>query len=117
MPDHPPPDIAVGHHPGFGIAATIPGSLAAGAWMLRGLDFHPVPSRPDLYALSDPERDGPDRATRALALLRKARYPVDVDAAFDPSLAGSTAHAHPTRVVPPSRARRTSRSPSTPISA
>ncbi|WP_329133232.1 hypothetical protein OG552_15340 [Streptomyces sp. NBC_01476] len=99
-PDHPLPDITVGHHPDFGIVASNPKRLAAGAWMLRGLDFHPVPGHRDLYALSDQERDGLGRATRAVALLRKARYHVDADAALDPSLANSATPDRPARVAP-----------------
>lgn len=88
MPAHAPqplPDIAVDHHPDFGIVATNPKHLAASAWMLKGFGFHPVPGHPDLYALADQERDGQDRATRAVALLRKVKYHVDADAAFEPS--------------------------------
>jgi hypothetical protein len=81
--ENPLPDIAVARHPDFGIVATNPKHLAAGAWMLRGFDFHPVPSHPDLYALTDQERDGPGRATRAVDLLRRANYQVEVDAEFD----------------------------------
>ncbi|SHN22940.1 hypothetical protein [Actinacidiphila paucisporea] len=81
--ENPLPDIAVGRHPDFGIVATNPKRLAASAWMLRGLDFHPVPGHPHLYALADQERDGPGRAIRALALLRRANYRVEVDAEFD----------------------------------
>jgi hypothetical protein len=98
-PDHDSlPDIAVGRHPDYGIVATNPKQLAASAWMLKGFDFHPVPGYPTLYALADQQRDGQGRATRAVALLRKAGYQVDVDAAFDPSLASGAA---PTRARPP----------------
>lgn len=102
-PGHQPlPDIAVGHHPDFGIVAANPKHLAASAWMLKGFDFHPVPGHPDLYALAHQERDGQDRATRAVALLRKAKYQVDADAAFDPLLDPdpSAARDHPIRVEP-----------------
>lgn len=81
--ENPLPDIAVGRHPDFGIVATNPKDLAAGAWMLRGFGFHPVPGHPDLYALADQQRDGPGRTTRAVALLRRANYRVEVDAEFD----------------------------------
>lgn len=85
-PDHDPrPDIAVGHHPDHGIVAANPKQLAASTWMLKRLDFHPVPGHPTLYALADQQRDGQGRATRAVALLRKVGYEVDADTAFDPS--------------------------------
>ncbi|MGV4927594.1 hypothetical protein K2224_28990 (plasmid) [Streptomyces sp. BHT-5-2] len=96
------PDVAVGRHPDYGIVAANPKQLAASTWMLKGLDFHPVPGQPTLYALADQQRDGQDRATRAVAMLRRAGYQVDVDSAFDPSLASDAAPAHdrPPRVDP-----------------
>ncbi|MEW2634753.1 hypothetical protein AB0903_24690 [Streptomyces sp. NPDC048389] len=102
-PEHDPlPDVAVGRHPDFGIVASNPKHLAASAWMLKGFDFHPVPDHPNLYALANQQRDGQGRATRAVALLRKAGYRVDVDATFDPSLASGPAPARdrPPRVEP-----------------
>ncbi|MGJ5799827.1 hypothetical protein ACSCB1_11960 [Streptomyces europaeiscabiei] len=102
-PEHDPlPDIAVGRHPDFGIVASNPKQLAASTWMLKGFDFHPVPNHPNLYALANQQRDGQGRATRAVALLRKAGYRVDVDAAFDPSMASGPAPARdrPPRVEP-----------------
>ncbi|MGW0823785.1 hypothetical protein [Streptomyces sp. NPDC002845] len=102
-PEHDPlPYIAVGRHPDFGIVASNPKHLAASAWMLKGFDFHPVPDHPNLYALANQQRDGQGRATRAVALLRKAGYRVDVDAAFDPSLASGPApvRGQPPRVEP-----------------
>ncbi|WP_369392820.1 hypothetical protein AB5J72_38505 [Streptomyces sp. CG1] len=92
------PDLAFGHHPVHGIVAANPKNLAASAWMLKGFDFHPVPDQPTLYALADQQRDGQGRTTRAIALLRKAGYQVDVDAALAPSLA---ADAAPARDRPP----------------
>ncbi|WP_371602240.1 hypothetical protein OG345_04915 [Streptomyces sp. NBC_01220] len=96
------PDIAVGRHPDYGIVATSPKHLAAGAWMLKALDFHPVPDQPTLYALANQLQDGQGRATRAVALLRRAGYEVDVDASLDPSLASGTTPARdqPPRVGP-----------------
>ncbi|WP_255306193.1 hypothetical protein [Streptomyces sp. Wb2n-11] len=85
------PDLAFGHHSVYGIVAANPKNLAASAWMLERLDFHPLPSQPTLYALTDQNRDGQGRTTRAVALLRKSGYRVDVDAVFDPSLAPDAA--------------------------
>ncbi|MDX3583381.1 hypothetical protein [Streptomyces europaeiscabiei] len=102
-PEHDPlPDIAVGRHPDFGIVAANPKQLAASTWMLKGFDFHPVPDHPNLYALANQQRDGQGRTTRAVALLRKAGYQVDVDAAFDPSPTSGPAPAldRPPRVEP-----------------
>ncbi|AEW95128.1 MULTISPECIES: hypothetical protein [Streptomycetaceae] len=96
------PDLAFGHHPVYGIVAANPKNLAASAWMLKGFDFHPVPDQPTLYALADQQRDGQGRTTRAVAMLRRAGYQVDVDAAFDPSLASRDARARdqPPRIDP-----------------
>ncbi|MGC4998477.1 hypothetical protein [Streptomyces sp. DT195] len=85
------PDLAFGHHPNYGIVAANPKNLAASTWMLERLDFHPVPDQPTLYALAHQERDGQGRTTRAVELLRKSGYQVDVDAAFSPSLAPDAA--------------------------
>ncbi|MFI6948207.1 hypothetical protein [Streptomyces sp. NPDC050422] len=92
------PDIAVGRHPDYGIVATSPKHLAASTWMMKVLDFHPVPDQPTLYALANQLQDGQGRATRAVTLLRSAGYEVDVDPAFDPSLASG---ATPARDRPP----------------
>ncbi|MCX5163775.1 hypothetical protein OOK39_31595 [Streptomyces sp. NBC_00264] len=96
------PDVAIGRHPDYGIVAANPKHLAASAWMLKAFDFHPVPDQPTLYALADQQCDGQGRATRAVTLLRDAGYQVDVDAAFDPSLASETTADldRPPRVVP-----------------
>ncbi|GHH96281.1 hypothetical protein [Streptomyces capillispiralis] len=102
-PEHDPlPDIAVGRHPDFGIVAANPKQLAASTWMLKGFDFHPVPDHPNLYALANQQNDGQGRTTRAVALLRKAGYRVDVDAAFAPSPTSGPAPApdRPPRVEP-----------------
>ncbi|WP_042419776.1 hypothetical protein [Streptacidiphilus anmyonensis] len=85
-PDHGSlPDIAVGRHPDYGIVAANPQQLAAGAWILKGLDFHPIHEHPTLHALANQQQDGPGRATRAVALLRGAGYQVAVDLAFNPA--------------------------------
>ncbi|MFJ2158153.1 hypothetical protein [Streptomyces sp. NPDC087856] len=98
-PDHDArADIAVGHHPDYGIVAANPKQLAASTWMLKRLDFHPVPGQPTLYALADQQRDGHSRASRAVALLQKTGYQVDADAVFDPAL---TSGAAPARDRPP----------------
>ncbi|WP_234331986.1 hypothetical protein [Streptomyces sp. NRRL S-87] len=79
-------DVTIGRHPDYGIVAANPKNLAAGPWMLERLDFHPVRGQPTLYALTDQQRDGQGRATRAVALLRNAGFWVDMDAVFIPSL-------------------------------
>ncbi|WP_046498672.1 hypothetical protein [Streptomyces odonnellii] len=98
----PLPDIAVGHHPQYGITAANPERLPAGQWMLERLDFHPVPGHPTLYVLNDQARWGQDRATRAVAYLRRAGYQVDADTAFEPLTDHRPApqHDRPARVEP-----------------
>ncbi|MFE1439176.1 hypothetical protein [Streptomyces sp. NPDC058739] len=81
-----PADVTVGRHPDYGIVAANPKNLAAGTWMLERLDFRPVLGEPTLYALTDQQRDGQGRATRAVALLRNAGLRVDTNAVFNPSL-------------------------------
>ncbi|NBE52001.1 hypothetical protein [Streptomyces boluensis] len=85
------PDLAFGQHPVHGIVAANPNELAASTWMLKRFDFHPVPDQPTLYALANQERDGQGRTSRAVELLRKSGYRVEVDAALDPSLAPDAA--------------------------
>lgn len=87
------PDMAVGHHPVYGIVAANPHHLAAGAWMLQRLDFLPVPGEPTLHSLIDQHRDGPGRATRAVTLLRQSGFLVHADAEFDPPPAPDRAPA------------------------
>ncbi|AEN10789.1 MULTISPECIES: hypothetical protein [unclassified Streptomyces] len=92
IPDQEPlPDVAVGHHPDYGIVAANPKNLPASTWMLERLDFHPVPGEPTLYALADQQRDGAGRTARTVTLLRNAGFRVDADAVFNPSLAPGTA--------------------------
>ncbi|MFI0942768.1 hypothetical protein [Streptomyces sp. NPDC021020] len=81
--ESPPPDVVIGRHPDYGIVAANPKNLAASAWMLRGFGFHPVPDHLGLYALADQPRDGRERATRAVDLLRRANYQVEADVEFD----------------------------------
>jgi hypothetical protein len=104
MPSAQPlPDVIVGHHPDHGIVATTPTPFAAGRWMLDRLGFRPLADNPDLFALDDQERDGPDRATRTIALLRTAGYRVAVDIALDPDLVPKSpqrAPAPPRRIGP-----------------
>ncbi|MFE9042492.1 hypothetical protein ACFYOG_16430 [Streptomyces sp. NPDC007818] len=90
-------DVAVGRHPDYGIVAANPKNLPVGTWMLERLDFRPVPGEPTLYALTDQQRDGQGRATRAVELLRNADFRVDADAVFEPALAPGTGPA-PSRV-------------------
>ncbi|MFB6838932.1 hypothetical protein [Streptomyces sp. NPDC056361] len=88
--EEPLADVTVGRHPDYGIVAANPKNLAASTWMLERLDFHPVLGEPTLYALTDQQRDGQGRATRAVALLRNAGFRVDTDAVFNPSLVPDT---------------------------
>ncbi|MFD7070593.1 hypothetical protein ACFV97_25540 [Streptomyces sp. NPDC059913] len=81
------PDVAFGHDPHYGIVAANPKQLGATEQLLMQFDFHPVPNQPTLYALADQQLDGHGRTARAVELLRRTGYQVDVDAALDSSLA------------------------------
>lgn len=81
--EYPLPDITIGRHPDYGIVATTPKDLAAGAWMLRGFGFHPVPGQRHLYALENQQHHAQARATRAVDVLRRASFRVQADAEFD----------------------------------
>ncbi|MEU6664022.1 hypothetical protein [Streptomyces sp. NPDC046821] len=85
------PDLAFGHHPVHGIVAANPKNLAASEWMLKHFDFQPLPGQPTLYSLVDQARDGQGRTARAVELLRKSGYRVDIDAALAPSPARDVA--------------------------
>ncbi|MFD8298816.1 hypothetical protein ACFV13_21625 [Streptomyces bauhiniae] len=80
------PDLAFGHHPDHGIVAANPKNLASSSWMLERLDFRPIPEQPTLYTLGDQHQDGAGRTARAVALLRRIGYQVEVDATLDPAL-------------------------------
>jgi hypothetical protein len=77
------PDIAIGHHPDHGITAALSRHFAAADWMLDGLGFHPINDHPGLYTLTGSAADATDRATRAVALLRRAGYTVATDLAYE----------------------------------
>jgi hypothetical protein len=88
--------FAFGTHPQHGFVASatsnMPSHLAH--WFLVREQFEPVPDQPDLFRLTEPERDGPRRTRQAVHDLRRLGYTVDV--ALDPA-----ASAGPPRPVRP----------------
>ncbi|MFJ3791501.1 hypothetical protein [Kitasatospora sp. NPDC090091] len=87
------PDVAIGRHPDHGIVAALPTQSAAAQWMLERLEFQRIPGHPSLYALTDQQREAPERAAWAIKLLNGAGYRVDADAALAPSAAVEQARA------------------------
>ncbi|MCZ4103632.1 hypothetical protein QMK19_30435 [Streptomyces sp. H10-C2] len=84
MPDH----FRFGTHPdlGFVAAATPQISPHLAEWFLTREQFEPVPARPGLYRLSEPERDGHRRTRQAVTDLRRHGYAVHADIVLDPAL-------------------------------
>ncbi|MFI7102754.1 hypothetical protein ACIBK8_25740 [Streptomyces sp. NPDC050161] len=89
-----------GTHPQHGFVASftshMPPHLAD--WFLVREQFEPVPDRPHLFRLTEPERDGPRRALQAARDLRHLGYIAHVDA--DVALAPVTSPAPPRAVRP-----------------
>ncbi|MFE2263570.1 hypothetical protein ACWC3Y_11895 [Streptomyces sp. NPDC001296] len=78
--------FAFGTHPQHGFVAsftaTMPAHLAQ--WFLTREQFEPVPYRPGLYRLTEPDRDGPRRTRQAVRDLRAQGYSVSADMGLDP---------------------------------
>ncbi|MFF9063663.1 hypothetical protein [Streptomyces sp. NPDC014882] len=89
--------FAFGTHPEHGFVASSTASLPAHLthWFLEREQFEPVPDKPGLYRLSEPERDGARRTRQAVLDLRSHGYTVQADMGLDPQQ--SAAAARPTR--------------------
>ncbi|KUM99314.1 hypothetical protein AQI95_39390 [Streptomyces yokosukanensis] len=78
--------FAFGTHPQHGFVAsftaTMPAHLAH--WFLSREQFEPIPDRPGLFRLTEPERDGPRRTRQAVRDLRAQGYSVSADMGLDP---------------------------------
>ncbi|MCZ0990344.1 hypothetical protein [Streptomyces diastatochromogenes] len=78
--------FAFGTHPQHGFVAaftaTMPAHLAH--WFLTREQFEPVPERPGLFRLTQPDRDGPRRTRQAVHDLRAQGYAVHADVGLDP---------------------------------
>ncbi|MFH9084190.1 hypothetical protein [Streptomyces sp. NPDC017673] len=78
--------FAFGTHPQHGFVAsftaTMPAHLAH--WFLTREQFEPVPDRPGLFRLTEPDRDGPRRTRQAVRDLRAHSYSVSADMGLDP---------------------------------
>ncbi|MFF2567290.1 hypothetical protein [Streptomyces sp. NPDC058084] len=86
-----------GTHEQYGFVAAYSPSFPAhlAHWFLVREQFEPVPHKPGLYRLAEPERDGPRRTRRAVHDLRSKGYAVHADVALDP--AASAGPARPAR--------------------
>ncbi|MFF4822696.1 hypothetical protein ACWDAO_01750 [Streptomyces sp. NPDC001212] len=71
-----------GTHKDHGFVASATASMPAhlAHWFLVREQFEPVPGKPGLYQLTDPERDGPRRTRQAAQDLHRHGYVVHVDA-------------------------------------
>nr|BFD94083.1 hypothetical protein KitaXyl93_54430 [Kitasatospora sp. Xyl93] len=79
------PEVAIGRHPEHGIVAALPTQSAAAEWMLERLDFRRIPSHPNLFTLTDQQREADQRAAWAAKLLTGAGYRVDTDMSLVPA--------------------------------
>ncbi|MDT3395337.1 hypothetical protein RKE29_01510 [Streptomyces sp. B1866] len=77
------PHIVIGRHPDLGIVAANRHRTAVIDHVLRRAGFQPAPGR-DLYALTEPDRDGARRTGHAVRTLRSVGYRVAADLAFEP---------------------------------
>ncbi|MFF4867246.1 hypothetical protein ACFY3J_37430 [Streptomyces sp. NPDC001231] len=85
-----------GTHPQHGFVAAFTSSMPAhlAHWFLARVQFEPVPERPGLFRLTEPERDGPRRTRQAVQGLRRSGYAVHADVGLD-----STVSSGPPRLV------------------
>ncbi|MFD8590798.1 hypothetical protein ACFV1B_14830 [Streptomyces sp. NPDC059637] len=86
-----------GTHKDHGFVAAFTSAMPAhlAHWFLAREQFEPVPGEPNLFRLTDPERDGPRRTRRAVQDLRRHGYGVHADHVLAP--ATSTGPPRPTR--------------------
>ncbi|MEU1629242.1 hypothetical protein ABZ746_28785 [Streptomyces sp. NPDC020096] len=91
-----PPDayFAFGTHPHHGFVATatraMPANLAH--WFLTREQFEPVPERPGMYRLINPDDDGMRRTRQAVHDLRRHGYVVHADYLLDPVITPGPPH-------------------------
>ncbi|MCA1223742.1 hypothetical protein [Streptomyces sp. 8L] len=76
-----------GDHEEHGFVASCTSSMPAhlAHWYLEREQFEPVPGRPGLYRLNEPERDGVRRTRQAVHDLRRQGYTVQADIRLDPA--------------------------------
>ncbi|WTK18199.1 hypothetical protein OG422_28985 [Streptomyces sp. NBC_01525] len=81
----PGPLFIFGTHKEHGFVASFTSSipLHLAHWFLSREQFEPVPGRPTLFRLSEPERDGPRRTRQAVHDLRHQGYAVHADFVLD----------------------------------
>ncbi len=77
-----------GEHDTYGVVASFTASLSAHVadWYLAAVEFDPIPGKPGLYQLREPDRDGARRTRQAVRGLRLVGYTVQADFRLDPAL-------------------------------
>ncbi|MEV7817839.1 hypothetical protein AB0P05_45680 [Streptomyces flaveolus] len=99
--------FAFGTHPQHGFVAsftaTMPAHLAH--WFLTREQFEPVPDRPGLFCLTEPDRDGPRRTRQAVRDLRAQGYSVSADMGLDPDAPAAAPRLARSRALSDRRAR------------
>ncbi|MEU6182778.1 hypothetical protein [Streptomyces coeruleorubidus] len=80
--------FAFGDHKEHGFVASFTSSVPRhlAHWFLEREQFEPVPGKPGLYRLSEPERDGPRRTRQAVHDLRRRGYIVQADIRLNPAV-------------------------------
>ncbi|MET9958152.1 hypothetical protein ABZ128_03540 [Streptomyces sp. NPDC006326] len=82
------PHFHFGLHPEHGVVAraTSAITLHLAEWYLRHEQFEPVPGRPDLYRLTQPNQDLRRRARQTVHDLRRHGFTVHADLSLDPAV-------------------------------
>ncbi|MDG9700921.1 hypothetical protein [Streptomyces sp. DH37] len=68
-------------------------------WFLVREQFEPVPGKPGMFRLTEPERDGPRRTRQAVHDLRHHGYTVHADHALDPAASASPPRPSPNELM------------------
>jgi hypothetical protein len=83
------PEVVIGHHPEHGTVASSLLHAPTVHYLLALAGFRRIADHPFLYTLTEPGRDGQDRAAQAVASLRAAGYRVGADIAAEPDLSST----------------------------
>ncbi|MFD5747450.1 hypothetical protein [Streptomyces sp. NPDC127033] len=100
-------------HPEHGFVASATPSVSGhlAHWYLTREQFEPVPDAPELFRLTEPDRDGARRTRQAVHDLRRHGFTLDADVALDPAASpgpdgGSTSATQRGATCPNSSTRR-----------
>ncbi|MFJ5265518.1 hypothetical protein ACIQAC_34130 [Streptomyces sp. NPDC088387] len=99
--------FAFGDHEEYDVVASFTSALPAhiAHWYLEREQFEPVPGKPGLYRLSEPERDRVRRTRQAVHDLRRNGYTVQADTRLDPDLSAGPAPPGPSNGLQERRSR------------